>query len=58
MSLIKMVYGKVQTGDMYRSLGGVYGGLDAELLMQEMYYFDETDKKEAEAIVKWAKTIK
>lgn len=58
MSLIKMIYGKVQTGNVYHSLGGVYGYLDAKFLEQEIYYLDETGKKEAESIVKWAKTIK
>lgn len=57
MSIIKMVYGKVQIGYVYRTIGGT---VSAEWLKDEIPWFRGTDKdkKELESIMKWGESIK
>lgn len=56
MNLIKMIYGKVQTGYVYHSFGGVNS--IEEFREEQKWIRDETHKKELETIVKWAEAIK
>lgn len=56
INLIKMIYGKVQTGYVYHSFGGVNS--IEEFREEQKWTRDETHKKELETIVKWAEAIK
>lgn len=60
MRIVKMIYGKVQMGYVYRDIGGVWGSVSAEWLKDEIPWFRGTDKdkKELETILKWAESIK
>lgn len=60
MRIVKMIYGKVQMGDVYRDIGGVWNSVSAEWLKDKIPWFRGTDKdkKELETILKWAESIK